>query len=136
MPLKHAKDLCCQNVVFFCVMQQRNNITKLQFNHKNFVNTVRGPTTRVIFFTSNNTVGCYPHCLYLIEPAYVQPWDVALHYLIQEINDGRIYPHTLTPTRGRRVNHVAVLSHVYRSFGNPGTIVTPRITVTVFDYRR
>jgi len=38
-----------------------------------------------------------------------------------------------------RVTHAAVLSHAYllvivRSFGDPGTIVKPRMTVTVFDY--
>jgi len=61
--LKHVTDACRQNTVFFCVMQQTNNKTEVQFNHKSFVNTIRGPTTIVIFFTSNNTVGCYPHCL-------------------------------------------------------------------------
>jgi len=45
-----------------------------------------------------------------------------------------------TLKHGRRVTHAAVLSHAYlfvilRSFGNPGTTVKPRMTVTVYDYR-
>jgi len=41
-------DVCRQNVVFFYVMQQRNIKTKLQFNHKNFVNAIRGPILLVL----------------------------------------------------------------------------------------
>jgi len=51
-------------------------------------------------------------------------------------NDRRIYPpHTAVVS----LDYAAVLSHAYLSvivllFSNPGTIVKPRMIVTVFDY--
>jgi len=53
--LKHVTDACRQNTVFFCVMQQTNNKTEVQFNHKSFVNTSRGPTTIVSSFSQVTT---------------------------------------------------------------------------------
>jgi len=57
---------------------------------------------------------------------------------MSKTNDRRIYPPHMAVVS---LNYAAVLSHAYLSvivqlFSNPGTIVKPRMTVTVFDYWR